>query len=51
MRAVYGAVGVGGAGAGGFWAVWACGVMEPRNTLNIRKDFDKINKAYGNDRL
>lgn len=34
---VCGAVGVGGAGVGGFWVVWACWVMEPRNTLNTRK--------------
>ena len=26
MWVVYGAVGVGGAGAGGFWAAWACGL-------------------------
>ena len=30
-------MGVGGAGAGGFRAVWAGGVMEPRNTRNTRK--------------
>ena len=40
MWAVYGAVGVGGAGTGGFRAVWAGGVMEPRNTLNTRKGFE-----------
>ena len=37
MWAIYGAVGVGGAGIGGCRAVWAGGVMEPRNTLNTRK--------------
>ena len=41
MWALYGAVGVGGVGVGGFWAVWAGGVMEPRNT---RKGFDRINR-------
>ncbi len=30
-------MGVGGARAGGFRAVWAGWVMEPRNTLNTRK--------------
>lgn len=37
---VYGAVGVGDAGTGGFRAVWACGVMKPRNILNTRKGFE-----------
>ena len=35
-------MGVGDAGAGGFWAIWVGWIMEPRNTLNTRKGFGRI---------